>query len=252
MKNSDMEDIYNKAQAFYEKGEFQEALSLFNEISDSWPDFSVLNYIGCCYLGTEDYKTAESIFKTLISKAADWERPYFNLARIYIATGEDSKAYELLKKAIEINPYDEDSYFYMGVYYRTKEQWNEAIDYFLKSEEIDNGGLEVHLNLSTCYVEIGDYERALSEASKALKINPSDSNALFNISKIFIIIKNYEKAFSVLYDKHTNVYDDIGLLRNLFISALKTNNYDVCIETAKKILEIDKNDAMSKKFLSKK
>lgn len=248
--NCDMEDLYNKAQAFYEKGEFQKALNLFNEISDSWPDFSVLNYIGCCYIGTEDYKTAESIFETLISKAPDWERLYFNLARIYIATGQDSKAYKLLKKAIEINPYNEDSYFYMGVYYRIKEQWNEAIEYFLKSEEIDNKGIEVHLNLSTCYVEIGDYEQALSEASKALKINPSDSDALYNTTKILIIMKNYEKAFSVLRDKYTSVHNDIGLLKNLFISALKTNNYDVCIETAKKILTIDENDETSKKFLS--
>lgn len=120
----------------------------------------------------------------------------------------------------------------------------------MKSEEIDNEGIEVHLNLSTCYVEIGDYEQALSEASKALKINPSDSDALYNTRKILIIMKNYEKAFSVLRDKYTSVHNDIGLLKNLFISALKTNNYDVCIETAKKILTIDENDETSKKFLS--
>lgn len=45
-KNSDLQTVYDKAQAFYEKGEFHEALKIFREIADFWPDFSALNYIG--------------------------------------------------------------------------------------------------------------------------------------------------------------------------------------------------------------
>lgn len=248
--NPDMQTVYDEAQIYYEKGEFQKALNLFHEISDAWPDFSVLNYIGCCYIGMEDYKTAEKVFKMLISKAPDWERPYFNLARVYIVNGQDGKAYELLKKAVEINPSSEDSYFYMGVYYRIKGQWDNAIEQFLKSEDLDDGAIEVHINLSVCYAEIGDYEKSLSEALKALEINSSDSDSLFNATRVYIIQKEYEKAFELLYNQRMSFCDDIGLMKNLFISALKTGHYDICVETAKKILAIDKNDSMSKRFLS--
>lgn len=246
---NDVETIYNQAEVLYEKGEFQEALNLFNKIAPFWSDFSVMNYIGCCYIGTGDYGTAERVFEKLISKSSDWERPFFNLARVYLATGKDDKAHELLKKAIEINPQNEDSYFYMGVYYRKKQQWDKAIDCFLKSEAINSREIEVHLNLAACYVEIGDNERALSEAKRALEINPLDPDALFNMTRILIMMKEYGEAFRVLYDKRKSFDDDIGLLRNLLLSSLKTNHHDVCIETAKKVQEIDQNDAMVNKIL---
>lgn len=244
-----MQTVYDKAQAFYEKGMFHEALGLFHEMADSWPDFSVLNYIGCCYIGTKDYKTAESVFNELISEAPDWERPYFNLARVYLAVDKDREAYELLKRAIEINPFDEDSYFYMGVYYRKKSMWNEAVDCFLKSEKLNTEDFEVHLNLSACYAAIGDCEKALTKALKALEIDPEGSDAVFNVSKILIDRKEYERAFHLLYENRAVIGDDIGLLKNLFRSALKAGNLDVCTETAQTILSLDQNDLMMKRFL---
>ena len=248
--NIDMQSLYDEAQDFFEKQDYNKALEIFNQILPYCSDFSVLNYIGCCYIGTKEYASAENIFKDLISKAPDWERPYFNLARVYTETGQDSNAYDLLKKAIEISPFDEDTYFYMGVYYRKKGQWDKAIDYFLKSEIMDKNAIEIHLNLSVCYAEIGDYEKALTRALKALEIDPSDDDALFNASKVLIALKKYEKAYDILYDNYAGISDDMGLLRNLFISALKIGNYDVSVETAKKMLAIDKDDSMARKFLS--
>lgn len=245
-----MQSLYDEAQDFFEKQNFDKALEIFKQILPYCSDFSVLNYIGCCYLGTHEYASAESIFKDLISKAPDWERPYFNLARVYIEIGQDDKAYELLQKAIEINPLDEDVYFYMGVYYRKKGQWEKAIDYFLKSEIMDENGVEVNINLSACYAQIGDYEKALERSLMALEIDSSDPDALFNASKILIALKDYEKAFELLYENYAGISNDIGLLKKLFISALKIGNFNVSAEAAKKILAIDENDSLAKRFLS--
>ena len=249
-KKPDMQTEYDEAQVLYETREYQKALEKFDRISPEWPDLSVLNYIGCCYIGTQDYEKAEEIFRSLIETSPDWERPYFNLARVLLEAGKEEEAYAYLQKAVEINPSNADFYFYLGVYYRKRRQWDRALDCFLKSEKLDDRDAEVHINLSACYAETGELEESLSEAQKALAQRPSDPDALFNVSRVLIWLKEYEKAFRVLHDKRESVQDDLGLLKNLFVSALRLGKYDVCTETAKRILAIDENDTASKDFLT--
>ncbi|MGN1444238.1 MAG: tetratricopeptide repeat protein [Acutalibacteraceae bacterium] len=249
-KKSDIQTEYDKAQALYEKGEYQKALEQFNRIAPEWPDLSVLNYIGCCYIGTQNYEKAEEIFRSLSAKSPDWERPYFNLARALLEAGKEGEACAYLQRAIALNPSNADSYFYLGVYYRKKRQWDRALDCFLKSEKLDGRDAEVHINLSACYAETGELEKSLSEAQKALEQRPSDPDALFNVSRVLIWLKEYEKAFQVLRNHQESVHGDLGLLKNLFVSALRLEKYDVCTETAKSILAIDENDIASKKFLT--
>lgn len=249
-KRNDVEEVYNKAQTFYENGDFQQALALFQQISDACPDFSVLNYIGCCYLGMKHYRAAERTFKEVIAKAPDWERPYFNLARVYMETGRDYEAYLRLTTAIKINPSEEDAQFYMGVYYKKNRQWNEAIDCFLKAVKLYSEQADVHNNLSVCYAKTGDYEKALLHAEKALCIDPMDTDALFNVSKILINLKEYEKAFDCLYRKRASFGDDVDLLKNLLTAAMQTDHVEISLETAKRILEIDENNPLATQLLA--
>jgi len=92
-----------------------------------------LNYIGCCYLMLEDFDSAFEVFERLIKLAPDWERPVFNLGRVYLQSGRLKEALECFNKAAGLNPYNEDSYFYLGIYYYKIGDCETSRKYYKKS-----------------------------------------------------------------------------------------------------------------------
>lgn len=77
------ERYYDIAENHYIKKEYHEALSYFQKSCSIKESNDSLNYIGCCYLNLGEYKTAIKIFEKIIEKSPDWERPYFNIGRVY-------------------------------------------------------------------------------------------------------------------------------------------------------------------------
>lgn len=240
MTADELESVFEKAEYFYENMNFKKALKLFSEIEPFWPDFTVSNYIGCCYLGLENYDKAESIFKTLIVKAPDWERPYFNLARICMKTGRFKEAYQLLRESIEINPNSGDSYFYMGLYHKKKEEWLKAIECFLYADKYNGLELETQLNLTCCYEKIGEREKALFCAKQALAVAPNDLDALSNMVWLLTNSGNYREAFDLLYKNREELSDNIAFLKLLFGCAKRLGRDDICEKTAEQIFLISK------------
>ena len=78
------EEYFNEGEEFYIEGEYEKAFSCFQKCNSIEEDFDCLNYIGCCYLGLNDLENATKTFKYLIENCPDWERPFFNLGRVYI------------------------------------------------------------------------------------------------------------------------------------------------------------------------
>ena len=117
---------FKKAEDYYQRGCYTEALSIFSALNQIDESNDCLNYMGCCNLYLGNYQIAKSLLEYLSQKKPDWDRPIFNLGRVYSKLGNQVMALNCFEKAIKINPDSEDGYFYLGTYYFQANDYNTA------------------------------------------------------------------------------------------------------------------------------
>lgn len=91
MLSKDYNFHFEKAELFYEKGDYNSALLEFERIFAYKDTTDVLNYIGCCYMHLKKLDKAEDVFLFLKNNCPEWETPWFNLGRVYIKRGSIKK-----------------------------------------------------------------------------------------------------------------------------------------------------------------
>lgn len=191
---------------------------------------------------------AKEIFISLITNEPNWERPLFNLGRVYIELQEYDKANECIEKALKINPESADAYFYMGVLFEKLNDINKAVYFYEKSKNIEES-LECFLNLTVCYQQLNDFESSLCVAYRAYELDEKDIDALYNLSYLLIRERRYSESFNILKNLDYFLISDIGILKNLLFSAIKTGHFEIAMHVAKHILCFDPNNNLARDFL---
>ncbi len=90
--------------AYLKKGKTDLGLNYLKKALDIDAGTYVLNRLGIVLRKIKKYDVAEKAFLKAIDKSPDDEVLYFNLGRVYIDSGQWSKAEKVAQKALEINP----------------------------------------------------------------------------------------------------------------------------------------------------
>jgi len=254
-------NTYEKAEEFYMDGKYDEALKLFTILNKGIESNDCINYMGCCNIYLKNYQKAEKSFKYLIKKAPDWERPIFNLGRIYLKLGKMKEALSCFEKAVSINPKSGDAYFYMAYYYSEIGNNKKAINYYKKSLKFDYNDAVTHQNIGLCYVAEELYDIALIECDISLNLK-FNNDTLFNKGICYFNMKEYEKSLNVFLGLYKFQQDDIQIMIIIFrcycylsdlMNMKKWNNKILKLqpdnERALKIKERIKQDLKKEKIL---
>ena len=245
------EEYFDMGENYYVNGEYEISIEYFEKCIKINKSNDCLNYIGCCYLGLEDYSTAIKVFNSIIASCPNSERPMFNLGRAYLKLGEFDMALDCFEKAITINPDSEDAYYYLGVYYQQVGDIERAKIYYQKSLEIDNVQSETYLNLGICCFELKLFEEALDAFSNAYKYDSGCIEAIQNKAFVYIDMKNYEKALKELYAFNNLVQDDIDNTLDIAHCYYKIHDFGNSYAWVKKALTIEpENEFANKLFKS--
>lgn len=209
------DEKYEKAEEYYFNSEYEKALRLFTQLNSSKESNDCLNYIGCCKIALNKFNDAESIFIDLLKRAPNWERPMFNLGRVYLKLGKEEMAFQCLHKAVQINPENEDAFFYLGVFHLEKGRYKMAERYFKKSLKIQFNQPETHQKLGECYLEEKQYEKALEEFCVSSSQDSNDNDVYFDIGLTYLYMKRYKKALEVFLNLSLKEPKDIACIKNI-------------------------------------
>ncbi|MNO19128.1 TPR repeat-containing protein YrrB [compost metagenome] len=236
----------NGEQAYLEKN-YREALDNFKKQMDIEASSSCLNYIGCCYLGLEEYFLALQTFNEVIAIEPNWEQPVVNIGRVYLRMQQFKNAFKYLDKGLKMNVQNPDSLFYMGVYYLNSHDYEYAIKYFSQSVQVDEQQSEPHLNLGLCYFRKSLYSLAIQEFEKSYQIAPN-ADAVRNKGLVFIELKKYSDALEELYLAIKLCPTDIECMVDIIYCNCKLKQFNIALKWAIEALRIDPNHATVKKF----
>ena len=107
-----------------------------------------------------------------------------------------TEAIELIKKAIELNPYESLNFFNIGHCFHLLKNFDEAMHYYKIAIDLDPRDSFSYNNIGCCLEEKGLYEEAIANYSIAIRHNPNNFDIYMNRGDMRMKIGDYYGAIS--------------------------------------------------------
>ena len=118
--------------------------------------------------------------------------------KTYYNNGEYDKAIEIFKKAVELNPNDDDNYYWLGISYNKNGQYQEAINSLLKAVELNPDDELNWYWLGRSYNDNEQYKEAINYLLKAVELNPDDELNWYWLGRSYNDNEQYKEAIDSL------------------------------------------------------
>jgi tetratricopeptide (TPR) repeat protein len=206
-------DIYNKALAFSNSGNYETALDEYRKAINVYPHFlEAYNNIGELYSKLGDSQSAiESYTEALTISKND--RVLLNLGVELYNAGKYDDALKLFQESLELNPNFLEAHFYTAMAFFNIKNYNSAVSHFLLVINFDQQHLKANYLLSYIYYEWKQYdkaveclERIMDIADDRLFVNRYYGFCMFHLGKFDKSAKYLEEALkaSPQYEKFKN------------------------------------------------
>ena len=180
------QELLSKGRNCFEKGNFNRAFVIYNELLDSANSKSDKDLLVECY---------------------------FQMGNIFHYQGEIGKAIKSFNKVLELNPSHTDASISLSVLYNDIGQYDSAKKIFDRASErvkVRGGCLtseDVHVNkkfslkhfeIAEMYMSYNRYDEALFEYNKATALDPDQLSIRVKIAKVYVKKNFMAKAFDEL------------------------------------------------------
>ena len=135
-----------------------------------------------------------NIYNHLIRNGNFNHLTFHRLAGLYEKLGKKQKAFECLKKAIDLKENYAEAYCDIGRYLLTANDIKGAINYFKKALQYKPNLLGAYINIGNIYHKSGNLIQAMKYYKKSLEINNKVPLTFYNIGTIYIKEKNFIEA----------------------------------------------------------
>ncbi len=177
MTKSVKED-FDKGYIFYEEGNYNEAIEVFNKVLEDYPDAYIINMsIGDSCFQLEDYVQAEEYYLKVLEKEPENHDVKIAVGNCYSNRGDNDKALEWYKKIEIENIKDPVVLYNIGTFFYNSSQVQEAVVYYKKALELKEDSLDVIYQLGLAQLTLGKNNLALNEFEKYLKYDSDSERA---------------------------------------------------------------------------
>jgi len=230
---------YNLGLQYMDEGKYDKAL---NELEKSLKiKKHILSYvaIGKVYFLKGDNNKAEEFFKKALQLNPSSATALFNLSLVYIKEGKIEKGKELLLYCISKNPAFQFAYSLLGKIYMEERNYKEAKKYLKIAVEINPDDFKSHHNLGICYGFLGKIDKAEKELKKAVELKPDEISYLRNLAFLLRQENKIDEAIKY-YNKILLIKpDSADILNDIGICYAMKGNKEKAIEMWKKAIKIN-------------
>jgi len=139
-------------------------------------------------------RQAEKIYRQILQQHPAQPQALHHLGCIAHLSGNNTKAVELITKAL-VNQADNPLYYLnLGIAYRALNQAQDAIDAYNKALKLKSNYAEAWNDLGIALSMQKMHEQAIEKFQRAIRLNPSYAEAHNNLGNVFNILKEPEKA----------------------------------------------------------
>ena len=246
-----------------------------------------LDYQGYYIQGTiaiaeKDFDTAILNYEKALALNPEILAIYTNLGAAYFATNQLDKAYDTLKKVVEIDDENATAHYHLGNISQIQKEYEDAFKHFQKAYNSEASTLHLtalaysalkakkfddaitlyktlcvlcpekqnfEYNLACAYLSIKNYQEAIKIFKKLVAMNPTSTAMFEKLAEVYVALGEYNDA-KLLYElliKKGKVSPD--LYHNYALICRQAGDIDQAVKVFQKVLELDPKNALVHKDL---
>lgn len=180
--NSGDQDLYFRGREFFDRGDYDRALSLFLPLLRSHPTYPDLyNKIGIIYCDRGEFGKASRAFRRSIELNPGYTEAYLNLTIALNNLGKFDEAYRVFSRAARVarpgnrgdDPYVigklANEHGRLGDIYADLGRYEEAIEEYRRAVHLGPDFVDIGVRLAAAYRESGQLERAATELKRIIR-----------------------------------------------------------------------------------
>ena len=150
------------------------------------------NYVAYAAMGKEknDHNENEKAFyynSMALKLNSGLYGAYINQGIALLKMGRHPEAYEILEKAMQLDPFSSNAYYVMAILYSEDNNLDKSIEYSLKAISKKPDYVEAYNLLGVTFLKKGKTQEGILQFEKALQINPNYKNAQENLRIVLTI-----------------------------------------------------------------
>ncbi len=243
-KRKQAEEFVNQANALLESGNYQEAITLYNqaiELDDS--NYEVFYNCGIAYYKEDEFDRAIGSCQEAVKLNKSYALAHMCLGDSYSKKGDYQSAYSEYTETIKKDSDNAEAYIKRGVIaYLQFEDYAQAISDFTKVLDINPDATTVLKYRGFAYLNLEQYENAISDFTQYID-STGDSTMYYTLGDIYYNNSDYKNAIEA-YSNGLSFSDETIPEAYLFmaISYEEIGSVEQAIQNYNKYLDLDNGD----------
>ena len=164
----------------HKNGNLQEAKKIYESILEETPnDFNCLHHLGLIAKNNKEYLSAFELISKAITINPNIASAHFNLGNVLKDLNKINDAIESYDKAISIKP-DHELYLLKGIALYEIKKFNEALASYDESIKLNPNSFLAYSNRGVTLVDLNKIKDGIADYDKAIQINSNFINARYN------------------------------------------------------------------------
>ncbi|MBO4804485.1 MAG: tetratricopeptide repeat protein [Paludibacteraceae bacterium] len=196
----DREYIYDIAYAYFDAGDYTNAIPFFEQELQRHPakeELEVLFDLAYCHQQRNDWKKAVALYEKLLDEDPYSKDAWFNLGQIYFIQNDLEKATEAFDYAYIVGN-DYQALLQKGNALFQSGKLQSAIESYKEYADANGRAAFVIVYIGECYEKMGDFEQAKIFYSEALRSEPTNTSALCGLCICHMEQDEYEKGLQFI------------------------------------------------------
>jgi tetratricopeptide (TPR) repeat protein/predicted Ser/Thr protein kinase len=205
--------------------------------------------LGMVYTGTGKYDEAVSQYRRAVELEPTNDDAIRGLASAYAKLGKTDEAEKTLQGAINVRPQYWKGYNSLGALYVSEGRYEEAAKMFAQVIALAPDSFRGYSNLGATYIRLGRYQDAVKALQNSIKIRPTE-DAFSNLGTAFYSLREFENAannYAEAAKLNDQVYVVWGNLADAYYYSGKRGDaalaYKKAVSLATDRLRVNPNDA---------
>lgn len=249
-KASNATEVYDKAEAEKNQGNYQEAISLYNAAIAIEPKAEYINSRGTAYFFLGKFYYALSDFIRAIELAPENYIHSYNLAYTLYELEDVKEALVHVNAAIEKNNTYCDSYNLKGLIFGLMEEYDSCVVFYTKAFNCEpTDGVKAY-NIGRAYYDNENYPQTIEWLSRSDSLGYHDKDVYNYLGNALFELKEFEKSAS--YYLTFAEFDSLNYVPyyNLGTSYFELEEYQKAIAYFEKAYSIEESDVDIVDYLS--
>ncbi len=191
-------EILEKAEELFKSGQYDEAIAQFQLFYEkNHQAYPVLLQIGHAYREKGDFETAQKLYNEVVEKAKTDSllgkemtgKALAAIGECFLRQNNYEEAKKFFEQSLEAFPDDEILAYNVGEIYFANARYKEALQYYDLAAKIKPNWPDPYLKMGYVYINLGEIGKAVEVLEKFLTLEPPDSERSALVKNILTTIK---------------------------------------------------------------